>query len=295
MHNAKLGIYSQGILFSVKEISEVLTAMNITNIDFKEGQDLTEILKIHKVSEDEVEEGISQNKPTIFDKKLMKYKWYRKWKKRQKVSGKWLDIFPPQSDEENIQKLFTKIVSKYGRTGYVKTEKVEGNSFSFYKLTTKTCFFFKKTNYGVCSRRIHMPKYDGTDFWRVAKFLKLEEKMRDVPGNIFIRGERIDTKVQGNIYGVKEPRLYIYDVWDMDTKKFYNFYETKQFCEKYGFDMVPVLDENYTIPETVQEIVEQSNGTSVLANTLKEGDVIRMKDNYIISFKVKSPVYQAKK
>jgi len=51
------------------------------------------------------------------------------------------------------------------------------------------------------------------------------------------------------------------------------------------------LIEDFTLPETVVELLDFSNGNSVIYKTLREGLVIRKKDNYNISFKVKSPEY----
>ena len=73
----------------------------------------------------------------------------------------------------------------------------------------------------------------------------------------------------------------------------------KVFCTAHDFKMVPVIDDSFKLPETVGELLEYSNGFSKLKDdVLREGIVIRLRDNPKVSFKVRSPKYlaeQAKK
>ena len=57
---------------------------------------------------------------------------------------------------------------------------------------------------------------------------------------------------------------------------------------------MPVLDEHYVLPETAQEMLEQSDKNTVFGNNLshkREGFVLRLRDDYNVSFKVKNPFY----
>jgi len=261
-----------------------------------EGKDVTSLLGITKVVEDE-EEIITEEKENKIKKFLFKYKLFRKLYfifAPKKISGNWESWLPAKSDEENIQKLFSKIVFNHGRNNYVVTEKLEGRNISFYKYETKS-WFGKKVNYGVCSRNRHLPKDDGSDFWSAVKDNDFLNKLKNCEGNILVRGENCGPKIQGNIYKLTKDKIFIFDVYNIKNQRFYNYQETVEFCNRYGFEMVPVISDNFTLPETVLELLEFSNGKSVLYPTMREGLVIRKKDDYTISFKAKSPEYLAKK
>ena len=85
----KFNIISQGIVFKPSDF-------NIENP--KVGMDCTELLKIEHIIEDVEESGVIEIKNPILkiiDKKLMRYKIYRNWKKQNRLSnGGWLSIFP---------------------------------------------------------------------------------------------------------------------------------------------------------------------------------------------------------
>ena len=184
---------------------------------------------------------------------------------------------------------------KYGSdNGWYVTEKLEGQSISFSLFSTKKFGLFNTKHFGVCSRNNFKKTYDGSDFWKTALKLNIEKTLRKINKNLFIRGEHCGPKIQGNIYGLKENDVWLYDVYDIDKKRFYNLEEMKQFCSEHGFKMVPVLDENFSLPSDVKDLLNYSNATSVMAKTLREGVVIRRKDNPLESFKVKSPEYLAK-
>ena len=291
-------IYSMGIVFST-------SILPIGSCEIVEGTDVTQILGITKVVEDLEELNSTTDVDerslieTFLDNKFNRYKFYRKMKKKikgEKISGKWLDIFPPRSDEENAQKVYSKIVENHGREGYYKSEKCEGQNETFYLLQSSSFFGFgKKWNFGVCSRTRNLITDDGSDFWKTAKELDAEKKLRKVGKNIFVRGERCAPKLQNNIYGFKGNKFFVFDVYDLDEQRLYTFGEMIKFCNDYGFEHVPILDDNYIIPETVQEILNESNGYSVFGEkVLREGIVIRKKDNPKVSFKARSPEYLLK-
>lgn len=296
MKMKKFGIISQGIIFP---LDEILTAINTLNVDGTilplEGLDITEKLNIKKVVEDIDEDTVTSKKHP-----WMKYAWYRKVNKfikffRSDIRGNWQSCFPSPSDEVNIQNIFSRLYMKYGSdNGWYVTEKLEGQSISFSLFSTKKFGFFKTKHFGVCSRNNFKKTYDGSDFWKTALKLNIEKTLRKIDKNLFIRGEHCGPKIQGNIYGLKENDVWLYDVYDIDKKRFYNLEEMKKFCSDNGFKMVPVLDENFSLPSDVKELLNYSNSTSVMAKTLREGVVIRRKDNPLESFKVKSPEYLAK-
>lgn len=60
-----------------------------------------------------------------------------------------------------------------------------------------------------------------------------------------------------------------------------------RICNKYGFKHVPILDENFEMKDSLPLMLEYADGKSVLADTIREGVVIRSHDQ-TLSFKVVS-------
>ena len=57
---------------------------------------------------------------------------------------------------------------------------------------------------------------------------------------------------------------------------------------------MPVIDDNFRLPADVQDMLRISTGKTVFGNRpeqLREGLVLRLRDDYSVSFKAKSPDY----
>ena len=96
--------------------------------------------------------------------------------------------------------------------------------------------------------------------------------------------------IQGNPYRIKGHTLRIFNIFNIDTQEYLGLDEMREFLSKVNNDdkpleLVPVLEENYNLPETVDEILLYAEGKSKLYNGAeREGVVIRNKDK-TISFK----------
>lgn len=88
--------------------------------------------------------------------------------------------------------------------------------------------------------------------------------------------------------------MFVFSVFDIDENRYYTFEEMLAFCILYEFDMVPLINANFKLPDTVQEMVELSKGKSVLANIPREGIVVRCIDKHNKSFKVINPDFELK-
>ena len=297
---ASFNIISQGILFNIEEL---LSPYNY----YSEGQDVTEELGIKQIIEDPEEAGVYEdakiNNPILrtLNKKLLKYSLYRGIRKVfVEVDNNWLPFFPSKSDEKNAQAVFSRMKSNYGDKVWVVTEKLEGQNISAHMRFFR---FFRGlltlSKFGVCSHVRSIPKGERSQFWGTINRLDYKTKMKKIGRNLFLRGEHIGPKIQSNIYGLKETDVYLFDVYNLDTKEMMPYDEMKVFCTAHDFKMVPVIDDSFKLPETVGELLEYSNGFSKLKDdVLREGIVIRLRDNPKVSFKVRSPKYlaeQAKK
>jgi hypothetical protein len=316
MKLSKFGVISQGILFKPEEVG--LTK-------YKLGQDFTEQFEIKEPVEDEEEAGLSaqHEKDGWLTKKLMRFKWFRDWRKRKKHPETWDPTHPGKSDEENVQKIYSKMYEKYRDRVWVATEKLEGQNitiFTEYEDKVKWLFFKKRVKHvGVCSRTRELScKGTGKGFWDTVKRLGYDKIIEQIPGEWFCRGEHVGPGIQKNIYQLPKTEIYFFDFY---RKEYYidpacgkkeksrwvklNYEESRAFSEKWKLPMVPLLDDNYKLPEsTVNEkgvkvsgadiMLQQSDKNTIFGRNLKhkrEGFVLRLKDDYNVSFKVKNPNY----
>jgi hypothetical protein len=286
----KLGIISMGIIFPLNVLPK--------NIKLVEGLDVTDIIGVSKVIEDP-EEDIVIKKPKSIHHFFMKYSFYRRLyhfiKRDSSLSGIWQPFFPPKSDEINAQNVYSKMLSEYKDQEFYVTEKMEGQNISAFiydrkkKITSKSIF-------GVCSRNNYYKTEIDNGFWRSAKMYDFEKKLKLHGKNVFVRGEHCGPGIQKNIYSFPKNRIFLFEVFDIDEQRYLNFDEFIAFCDKYNFETVPILDSNFKLLPTVQEILDYSNGISAHGKNVKrEGVVIRLKNDTKVSFKVRSPEYLVKK
>ena len=311
MKLGKFGVISQGILFKPSDIG-------LTNV--KVGQDYTQQFKITEIVQDEEEAGLTNNnkKDNWFIRKLMRYKWFRDWRKRHNVSETWNETFPGKSDEENVQKIYTEMYEKYANEEWVATEKLEGQNITIY--TEEVNGLFGKTKrVGVCSRTRELNKNgNGKNFWVTVIREKLDEQIKNIPGEWWCRGEHLGPGIQKNIYKLPRTTIRFFDFYRKeyynDTKcskvrKFrwvkLNFEESVAFAKQWNLPFVPILDEHYKLPKGgLNEqgvyvsgsdiMLQQSDKPTIFGNDLKhkrEGFVLRLRNDYNVSFKVKNPNY----
>ena len=316
MKLGKFGVISQGILFKPSELG-------IT--DAKVGKDYTLQFGITEIVQDEEEAGLSSKKDNWFVRKLMRYSWYRNWRKRHNVSETWDPTNPGKSDEENVQKVYTEMFKRYRDKKWVKTEKLEGQNITVFSEKVKPSLFDRifhrnaeSKRIGVCSRTRELNKNgNGKAFWDTVLRLKLDEKIKNIPGEWFCRGEHVGPGIQNNIYRLPRTDIIFFDFYrkvyfedDINKKPSFkweklNFEDSVRFAEQWDLKFVPVLDDNYELPEGrvndkgvfvsgADVMLQESDGNTVFGNNLnhkREGFVLRLRDDYNVSFKVKNPNY----
>jgi RNA ligase (TIGR02306 family) len=200
------------------------------------------------------------------------------------LAGKVKGLFPSfihKTDEERIQNLSSeyetyKEKNKEDVKFYV-TEKLDGSSATF---------FIKDGVFGVCSRNLELLETEGNSFWKVARELKLEESLVSLEKNICLQGELIGEGVQGNPYKVKGQTVRFFNGFNIDTQENIPFLEFVELTQKMNLTTVPILDYDFTLPETVENMLEYADKKSELNSNLdREGVVVRSYDR-TISFKV---------
>lgn len=194
------------------------------------------------------------------------------------LSGKVKGLFPSflrKTDEERIQNLSGELENWKDNTFYV-TEKLDGSSSTFY---------YKDGEFGVCSRNLELLETEDNTFWKVARQLDLENKMRDFGLNISLQGELIGEGIQGNPYKIKGQTVRFFNLFSIDNQEYYDLVMFKAVCNRFGVETVPVLEEKFKLPDNVESILKYAEAKSELNPTFdREGVVIRSLDRKI-SFK----------
>lgn len=197
------------------------------------------------------------------------------------LAGKAKGNFPAflrKTDEERIQNL-TKYYEKWKLDDkkFYATEKLDGSSATFY---------YNNGVFGVCSRNLDLLESEGNTFWKVARQLNLEEKLKSLGKNVAVQGELIGEGIQGNPYNIKGQTVKFFNVFDIDACSYYDldlFLSTIQ--DVLQLETVPVLDLPDGLPATIEELLKMAEGKSVLnPNFDREGLVIRSTDRSV-SFK----------
>lgn len=195
------------------------------------------------------------------------------------LSGVMKGSFPnfiPKTDEERVQNL-TEVYSNFRKSKFYVTEKLDGSSATYY---------LNNGVFGVCSRNIELLEGEGNSFWRVAREMRLEETLRGVDMNLCIQGELIGEGVQGNPYKLRGQHIKFFNIFSIDEQRYFTKDEFIDHCAALGLPTVPVLSEDFNLPNTIEEILAYAEGKSVL-NPLaeREGIVVRNLAR-TISFKV---------
>jgi RNA ligase (TIGR02306 family) len=245
------GQVSQGLILPINEVipfPDVLDYMEI-------GKDVTELL------------GIVKYEPPI----------------PAELVGKVKGGFPsfiPKTDEERIQNLASeyngwKFQSKHQ---FYVTEKLDGSSATFY---------MKDEVFGVCSRNLELLETEGNTFWKVARELKLEEKLKEYGKNISLQGELIGEGIQGNPYKIKGQTVKFFTGYDIDKQVRIPFVNLVVLLQGMELGYVPVLNQEFgfLLPDSIDDMLKYAEGKSALnPNTEREGVVVRSMDG-TISFK----------
>lgn len=195
------------------------------------------------------------------------------------LTGKVKGQFPSfirKTDEERIQNLSDRYDELKNHTYYV-TEKLDGSSATFY---------YKDGVFGVCSRNLELLETEGNTFWKVARELDLENKLRDYGVNISVQGELIGESVQGNPYKIKGQTVRFFNLFDIDLQEYHSLPTFQKTMNELGLETIPILDVRFILPDSIDELLLMSDGKSELnSNFDREGVVIRSLDRKI-SFKV---------
>lgn len=286
-----------------------------TDVIFATGESrfLTKELGVtYAVEEDNSRKAASTDKykkmagrhPNLFKKPwarwMMKREWGRKvmffffGKKKDKKTG-W-PSWVVKTDEERVQNMPWILNDK---SPWIATEKIDGSSTTFtMKRGKKRLFGQDKNEFYVCSRNVVFDKPDKKCFYPTNIYTEMAEKYKvesvlatyleshpDVEW-VTIQGETYGEGVQKRDYSLKGHDFMAFNLID-SVRGRWNSVEAKNVCSTYGIPWVPILDENFILPDTVDELLTIATGESVCDHGMREGLVFRSQDG-VKSFKAVS-------
>ena len=183
--------------------------------------------------------------------------------------------FLKKTDEERVQNL-TKEYSIYSLDKFYVTEKLDGSSVTYY---------VKDGVFGVCSRNLDLLEDENNSMWKFAIESGLRDRLVGLGKNIAIQGEIIGEGIQGNPYQRIGQTVKIFNGFDIDKYDYLSLEELLELVKILEVKTVPILDLEFTLPETIDELLLMAEGKSVLnLKAEREGLVIRSHDRKI-SFK----------
>ena len=321
-------VISQGLLMSAEDFGwELVKGISPSNGEafayikadndelFNEGDFLTERLKVtYAEAEDNTRKAnsvdkykkMAQRNSKLFShypfRWLMRRNWGKKLlfiffgKKKDKKSG-W-PAWVSKTDEERIENMPWILSNK---SPFVATEKIDGTSTTFTMKRSK----IGKNDFYVCSRNVVFDKPDKNCFYDTNVYIEMAEKydiekilesiLTDDPTLdwVTLQGETYGAGIQKRDYGLKEHRFAGFNFITSKEGR-WDSVRAAKFMTQYNIPWVPILDENYILPDTIEELRAFSHSEgSRIDKVIKEGIVFRSQDGSI-SFKCVDPEFLLK-
>ena len=288
---------SQGLLMPLSEFED----LGLKSV--KEGDFLTEKLGVtyYEAEDNKRKSNISgkyismrARHPKLAQTKLFKWLWKREWgkkvlffflgKKKDKPSDtSFPNHFPyiHKSDEERIENMPWILENK---EPWIKTLKIDGTS-STYILERKKK---NKFEFYVLSRNVRQKTpdqkcfHESNVYWEMAKKYNIEEflieqlNIHEDWDYVCLQGETAGPNVQGNPHKLKEVQLFGFNFIDSKSGR-WNSVKARDYVAKWGIQWVPIIDEHYILPDTMEEMKNSADGLCELPESsgLREGYVYR--------------------
>ena len=303
--------WSQGLLMApedfnwyMNDIRTAIIEMDATNdegyhaVD-NESRFLTKRLGVtYAVAEDNARKSgsmdkykkMAQRRPKLFAKKPIRWLMRRNWgkkllfvlfgKKKDKKNG-W-PAWVKKTDEERVQNMPWILQNK---EPWIATEKIDGTSTTFTMKRGK----FGKFDFYVCSRNVVFDKpdkvcfYDSNVYLEMAEKYDIENALKDILKNnpklewVTIQGETYGPGIQKRDYSTTEHKFAAFN-FITSTEGRWNSLEAKELLAFYDIPWVPIIDKEFILPDTVEELLDIATDISVIDGGMREGLVFRSLD-----------------
>lgn len=219
---------------------------------------------------------------------LMKRDWGKKLlflffgKKRDK-RGAW-PSWIKKTDEERVQNMPWILENK---NPWIATEKIDGTSTTFAIKRGKKPF--EKDEFYICSRNVvfDTPEkgcyYDTNVYTEMAEKYNIKEVLTTLlslfpcADYIIIQGETYGAGIQKRDYSKKDHDFMAFNLIMSHTGR-WNTVDMEELLKKYNIPCVPIVDNNFILPDTVEELLDYATGNSVVDGKMREGIVFRSLD-----------------
>lgn len=299
-------VISQGLLMALDDFilnSEVPSWVQSLKFQISKGADIehegvTEVIGVtYAVEEDNKRKAASvdkykkmaQRRPNIFKqpwaKWMMRCGWGRKvmfaffGKKKDKKNG-W-PTWVSKTDEERVQNMTWILEDK---SEWIATEKIDGTSTTAtYRRTGR-----RKHEFYICSRNVVFDKPDKGCYYETNVYTEMAEKyhFENVLAALVekynlewatLQGETYGASIQKREYGLKGHDFVGFNLIFSDRGRL-NSVEAKEILAEYGIPWVPIVDEHFVLPDTVEELLALATDKSAIDGGMREGLVFRSQD-----------------
>lgn len=190
-----------------------------------------------------------------------------------------------KTDEERVQNMPWIMNSP---DTWVATEKIDGTSTTFTMRRHKS-IFGTQYEFIVCSRNVAFDKPDKKCFYETNVYTEMAEKyhvetvLRDIlmknPDLEFVtlQGETYGKGVQNRNYSLEGHDFVGFNLIDSKVGR-WGSVEAAAAMTEYAIPWVPILDKEYHLSGTVDELLEFATGKSVIDGLPREGIVFRTLD-----------------
>ena len=300
-------VLSQGLLMSFDDFKDEKgnTPSWIMSLEARvaakkeiEHEGLTEVIGVtyaveednkRKAKSDDKYKKMAQRRPNIFKKPwarwMMKREWGRKvmfffFGKKKDKKGGWPN-WVSKTDEERVQNMPWILEDK---SEWIATEKVDGTSTTAtYKKIGR-----RKHEYYICSRNVVFDKPDKNCFYETNVYTEMSEKyhFEEVLADIVekynlewatLQGETYGAGIQKREYGLKSHDFCGFNLIFSDRGRL-NSVEAKKIMEEYNIPWVPIINEHFILPDTVEELLKIATDKSAIDGGMREGLVFRSVD-----------------
>lgn len=287
-----------------KQISQGLVLpLSIVREHIIVDDDVTDILGVTKYDPEAAEEAKAlernlrkkEEKSWFFRnivKPLFRFKFIREWyinkngiKAKKREWPSWIT----KTEEERIQNCVRMFeTERDAKTTFYATEKLDGCSASYS---------WHDGEFTVCSRNVWLKTPDDSHYWEMADFYNIKSVLEDIAKKyslhtVVLQGEILGEGIQQNKYKIVG---HIFRAFNLE----YNgdqipYTDMDAELARHSIASVPLLQNEFCLPDTMGDMVKMSVGTSALLNRqTREGIVVRDVQRRI-SFKVINPEFLLK-
>ena len=135
-------------------------------------------------------------------------------------------------------------------------------------------FYYKDGVFGVCSRNLDLKETEGNAFWKIARSLDLENKLKQFGFNVALQGELFGPGINGNKMGAKEIGLKIFNVFKIDTREYFCDYAARDLIMSWHLPMVDIIYQGPSL-DRLEDLYILANNSRYSNNEWAEGIVVR--------------------